>query len=81
TVKPTDRVISAGLRPYAIDIPKSGDVAVVGNIGLGGGDADTISVIDLKAVPPRVVNTVTVGQTPEGLKVSPDGKFIAVTVM
>lgn len=81
TVKLTDRVISAGLRPYAIDIPKSGDVAVVGNIGIGAGDADTISVIDIKAVPPRVVNTVTVGQTPEGLKVSPDGKFVAVTVM
>lgn len=80
-VKLTDRVISAGLRPYAIDIAKTGDVAVVGNIGLGGGDADTISIIDLKLQPPRVVATVTVGQTPEGLKMSPDGKFIAVTVM
>ena len=81
TVKATDRVISAGLRPYTIDIAKTGDVAIVGNIGIGGGDADTISVIDLKATPPRVVNTVTVGQTPEGLKISPDGKFVAVTVM
>lgn len=81
TVKLTDRVISAGLRPYAIDIAKTGDVAIVGNIGTGGGDADTISVIDLKATPPRVVNTITVGQTPEGLKISPDGKFVAVTVM
>jgi DNA-binding beta-propeller fold protein YncE len=81
TVKLTDRVISAGLRPYAIDIAKTGDVAIVGNIGTGGGDADTISVIDIKATPPRVVNTITVGQTPEGLKISPDGKFVAVTVM
>ena len=81
TVKPTDRVISAGLRPYALDVTKAGDVALVGNIGAGGGDADTISVIDLKATPPRVVTTVTVGQTPEGLKISPDGKFVAVTVM
>jgi DNA-binding beta-propeller fold protein YncE len=47
----------------------------------GGGDADTISVIDLKLDPPRVVNSYTVGQTPEGLKMSPDGKFVAVTVM
>lgn len=81
TVKLTDRVITAGLRPYAIDIAKTGDVAMVGNIGTGGGDADTISLIDLKASPPRVVNTVTVGQTPEGLKMSPDGRFVAVTVM
>jgi sugar lactone lactonase YvrE len=27
------------------------------------------------------VNTVSVGQTPEGLKMSPDGQHVAVTVM
>jgi DNA-binding beta-propeller fold protein YncE len=53
----------------------------VANIGAGGGDADTISVIDLKLDPPRVVGTYTVGQTPEGIKLSPDGKFVAVSVM
>ena len=69
------RDINAGLRPYQIDITGTGDIAIVANIGLGGGDADTISVIDLKAKPSRVVNTVTVGQTPEGLKMSPDGQL------
>jgi DNA-binding beta-propeller fold protein YncE len=58
-----------------------GDVAAVGNVGTGSGDADTVSLIDLKANPPRIVDTVTVGQTPEGLKLSPDGKYVAVTVM
>ena len=80
-VEVTKRVISAGLRPYGIDITPKGEVAVVANIGVGGGDADTISVIDLKAEPPRVVVTYTVGQTPEGIKISPDGKYVAVTVM
>ena len=80
-VEPTKRTISAGLRPYGLDIAAKGEVAVVANIGMGGGDADTISVIDLKLDPPRVVNTYTVGQTPEGIKASPDGKFVAVTVM
>jgi DNA-binding beta-propeller fold protein YncE len=80
-VTPAKRVISAGLRPYGIDITPKGEVAVVANIGVGGGDADTISVIDLKADPARVVNTVSVGQTPEGIKLSPDGKYVAVTVM
>lgn len=80
-VELTKRVISAGLRPYGLDIAAKGEVAVVANIGLGGGDADTISVIDLKVDPPRVVNTYTVGQTPEGIKMSPDGKYVAVTVM
>jgi DNA-binding beta-propeller fold protein YncE len=80
-VEYTKRDVSAGLRPYGIDITPKGDVAVVANIGMGGGDADTISVIDVAATPPRVVETVTVGQTPEGLKLSPDGKYVAVTVM
>jgi hypothetical protein len=80
-VEYTKRDINAGLRPYQADIAGPGDVAIVANIGLGQGDADTISVIDLKAKPARVVNTVTVGQTPEGLKISPDGQHVAVTVM
>ncbi len=75
------RDMNAGIRPNGLDISSKGDVAVVANIGRGQGDADTISVIDLKLNPPRVVNTVTVGQTPEGIKLSPDGKFVAVTVM
>jgi DNA-binding beta-propeller fold protein YncE len=80
-VEVTKREIAAGLHPYGIDISPKGEVAVVANVGIGGGDADTISVIDLKLDPPRVVNTYTVGQTPEGLKMSPDGKFVAVGVM
>jgi DNA-binding beta-propeller fold protein YncE len=35
----------------------------------------------MKVEPPRVVNTYTVGQTPEGIKLSPDGRYVAVTVM
>ncbi len=80
TVTVAPHEIAAGLRPYGIDIAAAGDAAVVANIGVGGGDADTISVIDLKLDPPRVVNTYTVGPTPEGLKMSPDGKYVAVTV-
>lgn len=80
-VEYTKRDLYAGMRPYGIDIAGPGEVALVANIGLGGGDADTISVIDVKAKPPRVVNTVTVGQTPEGIKASPDGRHVAVTVM
>lgn len=79
-VELTKREISAGLRPYGLDIAAKGEFAVVGNVGRGGGDADTISLIDLKD-PPRVANTYTVGQTPEAVKISPDSKFVAVTVM
>jgi DNA-binding beta-propeller fold protein YncE len=81
TVEYIKRDINAGLRPYGIDISSKGDFAAVANIGVGQGDADTVSLIDVRATPPRVVETVTVGQTPEGIKVSPDGRHVAVVVM
>jgi DNA-binding beta-propeller fold protein YncE len=75
------KTIYAGLKPYSIDIDSSGKYAVVGNLGGGQGDADTMSLIDLSMDPPRVVDTVTVGQTPEGVSFSPNGKLIGVTVI
>jgi DNA-binding beta-propeller fold protein YncE len=80
-VEYTKRDMNAGLRPYGIDIASKGDYGVVANIGVGQGDDDTVSLIDMTAKVPHVVNTVTVGQTPEGIKISPDGKFVAVGVM
>jgi DNA-binding beta-propeller fold protein YncE len=81
TVEYTKRDLSAGLRPYGVVISADGTVAVVANIGRGSGDADTMSVIDMTAKPVRVVETVTVGQTPEGIMLSPDGKLCAVAIM
>ncbi len=79
-VEYTKRDISAGLRPYGLVIHPNGKVAAVANIGTGSGDADTVSLIDIDAKPARVVQTVTVGQTPEGIALSPDGAFLAVGV-
>jgi DNA-binding beta-propeller fold protein YncE len=76
----TKRDLHAGLRPYGIDVCAPGQIAVVANIGIGQGDSDTISVIDLTLNPPRVVETLTVGQTPEGIRCSPDGAFVAVVI-
>ncbi len=70
-----------GIRPYSLEISAKGDVAVVSDQGGGQGDIDVINVIDLKAKPPRVVNTISVGQTPEGVAMSHDGKHVAITVM
>lgn len=71
-----------GLRPYGMDITPSGDMAVIGNIGAGfSGGADVVSLVDLKASPLRAIDQVPVGAVPEGISVSPDGKYVAVTVM
>jgi DNA-binding beta-propeller fold protein YncE len=58
-------------------------VAIVANVGSGlaSGGADVVSLIDLALEPPRVVDNFTVGPLPEGIAVSPDGRYVAVSVM
>jgi len=81
TVEPSKRDIFGGLKPYGLGVSPKGDFAAFSNVGMGGGDTDTISLIDLRADPPRVVDTVSVGQSPESLTVAPDGKHIVVTLI
>jgi DNA-binding beta-propeller fold protein YncE len=80
-VEYTKRDMVGGVRPYGIVISSKGDIAVFGNGGGGLGDTDIISVVDMKVQPPRVIEDISVGQTPEGLAMSPKGDFIAVTAM
>jgi YVTN family beta-propeller protein len=68
--------------PYNVAITPNGQLALVANTGGGGssdGNADTISVIDLSTKPIRVIDHITVGDSPEGLAISPKGN-LAVTV-
>jgi DNA-binding beta-propeller fold protein YncE len=46
-----------------------------GNAGAADGNVDTVSVIDLQAAPPRVVDKVVVGDSPEGFAISPTGRL------
>jgi len=74
--------IFTGLQPYGMDLTPAGDLAVVANIGLGAtGGSDTVSLVDLKATPPRTIDQLAVGPIPEGISVSPNGRYVAVTVM
>jgi DNA-binding beta-propeller fold protein YncE len=76
------RDIAAGLRPYGLEITPRGDVAIAASIGNGPtGGADTLSVIDMTAKPPRVVDGVFVGVIPEGIAMNPDGSIVAAAVM
>jgi DNA-binding beta-propeller fold protein YncE len=80
-VEDTKKFMVGGFRPYSLAISSKGDVAVFGNQGGGQGDSDVINVVDLKQDPPRIVDTISVGQTPEGVGMSLDGSYVAVTVM
>ncbi len=72
------RQITTGVAPYTIDVTADGTMAAVSNMGRGDGDVDTVSLIDLTVQPFRTVQTISVGNSPEGLKWSPDGKILAV---
>jgi len=74
------RALAAGVRPYGIDAAGRRRFAAVAAIGGGGTDADTVSLIALDRDNPRVLDTVSVGATPEGIAVSPDERFVAVNV-
>ena len=82
-VKKLDRDMTAGVRPYSVSITPDGSWAVVGNVGRSAnntGDQDTVSLIDLSQEPFRVVDTVSVGTTVEGVMASPDGKHAVAVV-
>ncbi len=75
------REVSVGTRPYGITMSPHGRWAAVANIGRGAGDIDTFSIIDMNRGQPRNIDTVAVGQTPEGIMASPDGEHLAVVIM
>src|SRR5262249_2094989 len=85
-VEYTKRDMTAGVRPIVLHIgpaiASNGSLAVVATLAGGAsGDSDSISLIDLTAKPPRVVDTIGVlGATAEGLKISPDSSVVAVVV-
>jgi len=69
--------IVTGVSPYTLDVSRDGTIAVVGNMGGGGnGDICTVSLIDLASL--HTIDTVAVPSSPEGVKLSPDAKFLAV---
>jgi DNA-binding beta-propeller fold protein YncE len=77
-VENANRDFGAGLRPYGVVMTPDGRKAVVANVGRTTGDADTVSLIDMAANPPRVIDHATVGTGPEGIALSADGKVVAV---
>ncbi len=69
-----------GLTPYNIDVTPNGKLAITADLGESDGHVDTVSVIDLEANPPRVIDRVAVGDAPEGFAISPTGE-IAIAVL
>jgi DNA-binding beta-propeller fold protein YncE len=74
--------LPVGIFPYNVAITPNGQLAITADNGNGGssdGNVDTASVVDLTVDPVRVIDHITVGDSPEGLVISPKGD-LAVTV-
>lgn len=70
--------IPAGLNPYNIDMTPNGRFAAVSSTGAGMNNSDAVVMIDAIGPHPHVAQVMTPGIGPEGLAISPDGKW-AVT--
>jgi DNA-binding beta-propeller fold protein YncE len=80
----TKRDLVVGLWPYNLDITPDGKLALTadnGNAGGSDGNVDTVSVIDMEANPPRVIDKVVVGEAPEGIAISPTGRLAAAVLL
>jgi DNA-binding beta-propeller fold protein YncE len=78
------RDLPAGWWPYNVDITPDGKLAITADNGFAGasdGNIDTVSVIDIEANPPRVIDKVVVGDGPEGLAISPTGKIAVALIL
>lgn len=76
--------LPVGLWPYNVDVTPDGKLALTADNGFAGsadGNVDTISVIDIEANPPRVIDKIVVDEAPEGFAISPTGKFAAAALL
>ena len=80
----TKQDIPVGLWPYNFDIAPDGKLALSADNGASGrsdGNTDTVTVIDLEANPPRVIDKVVVGDGPEGFAISPTGNLAVALLL
>jgi DNA-binding beta-propeller fold protein YncE len=76
--------LATGLWPYNVVAVPGGKIALTadnGGAGSSDGSVDTVSVIDLEANPPRVIDRVVVGDGPEGLAVNPKGDLAVAAIL
>ena len=76
--------LPTGQWPYNVAVAPGGKIALSadnGNNGASDGSVDTVSVIDLEAKPPRIIDRVVVGDGPEGLAISPKGDVSVAVIL
>ena len=77
--KSTDMIV--GANPYNIDIAPNGKFAIVGSTGAGRDNADPLTTIAITGPHPHVTGVTTVGTGPEGMAISPNGKYLVTPLL
>ena len=77
----TDRKFSVYGHPYRCVISPDGTLALTAGSGQGTPDTDALTVIDLKADPPRTIDYVPFGSNPESMEISPDSQLAVAVLM
>jgi DNA-binding beta-propeller fold protein YncE len=89
-VTPAGEWISTCVTPYVVDVSSDGKWAVVSIVGLAAiegrtvkifGDVNTVTLIDVSLRPFRAVQHITLTSIPEGVAISPNGRWITVHSM
>lgn len=75
--------LPTGLMPYNVAVTPDGKLALTVDQGslASDGSIDDMTVIDLEAQPPRVIDRIAIGDFPEGLAISPKGDIAVATVI
>jgi DNA-binding beta-propeller fold protein YncE len=72
--------IPTGANPYNLALTPDGTLGFVVNNGVRGNNA-SITVFDARGPHPRVVDTLAIGDGPEGFAMAPDGKSAVVLLL
>jgi DNA-binding beta-propeller fold protein YncE len=72
--------IPTGANPYNLALTPDGAIGFVVNNGVRGNNA-SITVFDARGPHPRVVDTLAIGDGPEGFAMAPDGKSAVVILL
>ena len=73
--------IPSALNPYNIEVTADGKYAIASNTGAGGFNGDAEVIIETAGPHPHVVGLMTPGNGPEGLAISPNGKWAIAALL
>ncbi len=82
--------VTTGVSPYVVDIDDAGRWALIGSVGEAGkavrggsavADADVVTLVDLSGPTYRAVSHIGVPSVPEGIAISPDGRWAVALCM